>query len=254
MAMSVRECSPPSTRRARSSVSRPAASPPELREAVQGESLGGHGMAAMVLRLAAPADLAVGSPGRGALGLDRPGHPDRGPDDGRHQRTDPHDAHDDRAAVAADELPEPVAGRGRVSEDRLVVEEPQHIGGEAVGRLGSAIGMILQAPHHDPVELPADQPGQLGRFGLTLRRDRSQRSARVAQPRTRPRRLLLPDEPEELLHRWPVASAHGPAACCRSATRRATPAGRRDSRDPSGPAPDSRPRPGRSPGGNPSRA
>ena len=48
--------------------------------------------------------------------------------------------------------------------DRPVVKVALHVGGEAVGRLVAAVAVLLQALHHDPVQLAAHQLRQLGRL------------------------------------------------------------------------------------------
>jgi hypothetical protein len=96
------------------------------------------------------------------------------------------------------ELEEPIAQRRRAGQDRLVAQVALHIAGEVLGGLVAAVTVLLQALHHDPVELAAHQLGQFGRLHVALGRDRCQSLARIAQPRARPRWLLLLDQAENL--------------------------------------------------------
>ena len=88
--------------------------------------------------------------------------------------------------------------------DRLVPQMPLDIHGQAVGGLVTAVPVLLQALHHDPVEVPFDlgnplldrqAPGRGGGVRQRASRVGFRSSARLAQPRARCRRILLPDHP-----------------------------------------------------------
>ena len=68
-------------------------------------------------------------------------------------------------------LPEPIPRRRGPRLDRLLGQEPAHVGREAAGRLVATAAVLLQRLHDDPVEIPLHQGRQLGRLGLPLRRD-----------------------------------------------------------------------------------
>ena len=103
-----------------------------------------------------------------------------------------------RPPVPAGELAGAVPARRRTCLHGLVVQVPQHVRREVVGGLVASVAVLLEGLHHDPVQLAAHQPRQPGRLGLALGRDRRQGVPRVAQPRARPGRLLLPDQAEDL--------------------------------------------------------
>ena len=110
-----------------------------------------------------------------------------------------------RPLVPPHELPQPVAGRRRAGLHRLVGQVALHVRRQAVGRLVAAVAVLLQRLHHDPVQLAAHQPAQLRRLRAAVGRDRGQLLGR-AQPRARPRRLLLADDPQHLRRRPPRSS------------------------------------------------
>ena len=101
--------------------------------------------------------------------------------------------------VPAGQLPQPIAGRGRAGLHRLVRQVALEVAGEAVGRLVAAAAVLLQRLHHDPVQLAAHQSGQPGRLGLPLGRRVARAGPDRAQPRARLRRLLLADDPQQLV-------------------------------------------------------
>jgi hypothetical protein len=73
--------------------------------------------------------------------------------------------------VATHHFLEPIARRGRAGLHRLIIQVALYVGGEAAGRFIAAIAVLLQGLHHDPIELPANQLRQLGRFHVALGRD-----------------------------------------------------------------------------------
>ena len=108
--------------------------------------------------------------------------------------------------VPPGELPQPVAGRRRAGQHRLVGQVALHVRGEAVGRLVPAAAVLLQGLHHDPVQLAADQPAQLRRLqsrgwprstaasSVVLSRvlGRGGSSSRISRSISSERRLLQP--------------------------------------------------------------
>ncbi len=81
-----------------------------------------------------------------------------------------------RGLVSLDELAEAIPRRWRPCVNRLIVEIALDIAGEAVRGFVAAIAVLLHRLHDDPVQLAADQLGQLRRFGLPQCRDRRRRS------------------------------------------------------------------------------
>ena len=78
---------------------------------------------------------------------------DRHDDRDGHQRDERHAAGGHREPVPPHELAERVEGAGRPRGDRLVLEVPLEIPGEAAGRLVSAGPILLDGLEHDPVEI-----------------------------------------------------------------------------------------------------
>ena len=60
-----------------------------------------------------------------------------------------------RSSMAAHELPRPVGGAGRPGHHRLVRQVPLEVSGQPVGRLIAPPPILLEAFHHDPVQVPA---------------------------------------------------------------------------------------------------
>ena len=110
------------------------------------------------------------------------------------------------APVPPGELPQPIPGRRRAGLHRLVGQVALEVARQAVGRLVSPVAVLLQRLHHDPVQLAAHQPAQPRRLDVRGR-PRSLGSSSVrAQPRARPRRLLLADDPQHLQRTPPAFS------------------------------------------------
>ena len=63
---------------------------------------------------------------------------------------------DQRPPVPPGELAEAVPRRRRARLHRLVAQVALHVGRQGAGRLVAAVAVLLQALHHDPVQLPAD--------------------------------------------------------------------------------------------------
>jgi hypothetical protein len=85
----------------------------------------------------------------------------------------------------------------RTGFHRLIGQVTLHVAGQRVGRLIAARTLLLQAFHHDPIQLASQKSRQFGRLRPPRRGDGCQRFA-GAQPRARPRRLLLADDTQNL--------------------------------------------------------
>ena len=80
----------------------------------------------------------------------------------------------------------------------IPIQVPSHVPAQLQGRRVPPRPVFLQGLHRDPVQFAPHQLGQARRLDVAAGRDRGQRLARVAQPRARPRRLLLADPPQDL--------------------------------------------------------
>ena len=67
--------------------------------------------------------------------------------------------------VPAKRLLELVGRARRPGKDRLVIQVPLEIGGQPVGRLVTAGAVLLQALHHNPVQVALELVDQLGGIG-----------------------------------------------------------------------------------------
>ncbi len=101
--------------------------------------------------------------------------------------------------VPPGELAETVAGRGRTGQDRLVAQVPLDVGRKAVGRFVAPRAVLFQGLHHDPVQIAAEQLPELLHLGLAMVGDCACRVAQRAHPRARLGRLLLADDPQQLV-------------------------------------------------------
>ena len=120
-------------------------------------------------------------------------------DDRRHHQRPSHDCTCNHTrAIAPHELAQPVRGAGRPCQDRLVVQVPPQVHGQAVGRLVPAIAVLLQGLHHDPVQVAAQLAQKGPRIGPASIRARRRFIAETAQPCAGPGRLLLADDPLDL--------------------------------------------------------
>ena len=79
--------------------------------------------------------------------------------------------HPQRRAILAGELAQPVAGARRARLHRLVGQVVLHVARQAAGGLVPPRPVLLQALHHDPVQLAPHQLRQPVRLGLARRRD-----------------------------------------------------------------------------------
>src|SRR5687767_5681915 len=83
--------------------------------------------------------------------------------------------------------------------DRLIVEEAQHIGRERAGRVITAIAVLIQGFHDDPVQLAAKQLAEPFRVALAVDRNRSSSCLERANPRAGSGRFLLADDPPDFI-------------------------------------------------------
>jgi hypothetical protein len=74
-----------------------------------------------------------------------------------------------------------------------------YVGRKRAGGLVPAVAVLLQALHHHPGQLAADQPPQPGRVAVAVGRHGRRRVPERADPGARPGRLLLPDDPPYLV-------------------------------------------------------
>jgi hypothetical protein len=79
--------------------------------------------------------------------------------------------------VAADELVQEVGPLRRARQHQFVAQVALHVLGERAGRVVAAGAVLLHRLHHDPVELPADRPPELGRLGAAALGDGGERLA-----------------------------------------------------------------------------
>ena len=123
-----------------------------------------------------------------------PGEGDGADEERRGDRRGRQDTH----PVAPHELPEAVGGARRRGDDRLAGQVALDVHREGVRRRVAPLPVLLQRPHHDPVELAADDGRQALRGRLALRRGRRQRFRGVAEARRGLRRVDLADDPPHL--------------------------------------------------------
>ena len=98
--------------------------------------------------------------------------------------------------VAPPGLLQPVSSARRPGDDGFVVQVPLEVRRQAVGRLVAAGAVLLQALHHDPVQVAPDQFHQMHAFGAVLFGGGGEGfPLQRAQARARPRRLLFADRP-----------------------------------------------------------
>ena len=74
--------------------------------------------------------------------------------------------------VPTGELPDPVANRRRARLHRVVGQIPLDVRGQGGRRLVPPVSVLLQRPHHHPVQLTAEHSAQPPRVGRPARRDR----------------------------------------------------------------------------------
>src|SRR5690242_10436025 len=70
---------------------------------------------------------------------------------------------------------------------------------EGTGRLVAAGAVLLQPPHDDPVQFAPHELAEPLRVAPAVGRDRGRGLAQRSQARARPGRLLLPDDPPDLV-------------------------------------------------------
>ena len=69
------------------------------------------------------------------------------------------------ALIPPCKLPQPIAGPGRRRLDRFVAQMPLDVPRQTAGRVIAPGPILVQALHHDPVQIAAHFLGELGRFG-----------------------------------------------------------------------------------------
>ena len=152
-----------------------------------------------------------------------PGSPPRRSDQSRKQLTVQCTATDVATVALCRRAACEARGIPRTEETPRQAHQPDSAAHPSTRRLPSRIAarLFLHCLHHDPVELAAHQ--RLSFFGSVrrLRRDAGERAALLRQPRARPRRLLLADDPQHLVEAPPRRAASCRTASCRSAARRA---------------------------------
>ena len=154
--------------------------------------------------------------------------PDQAPsraENAAHQGEDHHGGRQDCSLVPPHELPHLVAHRWRAGRDRLVRQVTLQVQRQRVGRLVAPVAVLLQRLHHDPIEVALDQPSHLRRLRLVAGFDRCRARLRLRQfrrwfrsrrgvsptgqtgplefrePRARPDRVFLADNPQDLVER-----------------------------------------------------
>ena len=91
----------------------------------------------------------------------------------RHQRQRHRTRRGKRHLIPPNRFLESVRRCRRTSRHRLVVQMPFDVHCHATGRLVAAAPILLQALHHDPIQIAQQRPDQLRRFGCPpLRRRR----------------------------------------------------------------------------------
>ena len=98
------------------------------------------------------------------------------------------------------ELPESVEIAGGTRDDGFIVEQPLDVQRQAVGRFVAARAVLLQAFHHDPIEVPAQGMNELDCFSVALPGGRGQfHIHHGGQTRRWAKRLLLSNRAPALI-------------------------------------------------------
>ena len=102
--------------------------------------------------------------------------------------------------ITSPRLLESVNRARRPGHHRFVVEMPLEVGGQTIGRLVTPRPVLLQAFHHNPIQVVGEYPAQNQFAGPTVPRHQAPLlSQERAQARGRPFRFLLQDDPLHLL-------------------------------------------------------
>ena len=96
--------------------------------------------------------------------------------------------------VPSHEAREQIAGARRTGHDRLILQMPAEVGGEAVGGFVAAAAVFLERLHHDPVEVAADLFAEFQRLSAALAGDVRKGGAEGADAGARFGRFLFADE------------------------------------------------------------
>src|SRR5262249_37913779 len=70
--------------------------------------------------------------------------------------------------VPPGELAAAIPRRRRAGQHRVILQIAVHVRRQGAGGLVAAVAVLLQALHHDPVQLPAEQLAQPPRIALAL--------------------------------------------------------------------------------------
>jgi hypothetical protein len=96
--------------------------------------------------------------------------------------------------------PETTRRRRRARGDRLAGEMPLEVESEAVGRVVAALAILLEALHHDPVEIAAQRGGKPSGFRMAaLRSGREFVTRERLDPRRGPRRINLANDAPDFI-------------------------------------------------------
>src|SRR5579883_898086 len=96
------------------------------------------------------------------------------------------------------ELPETVAGRRRPGQHHFTAQVALNVFGEARWCTVTAVAVLLQRLHHDPVEFSLQKAAELDRLDPALGSNGG-RCDGAAEARARPWRVLVLDQAEHLL-------------------------------------------------------
>ena len=101
-------------------------------------------------------------------------------------------------SVAAHELAHPVCGAGRPRGHRLITEMILNVGSQCIGRLVAAGAILLQALHHDPVQIATQIDGEPASIDPPMHGNRGRFVTEGRDPRARFVRRLLTDQAHDL--------------------------------------------------------
>ncbi|SPE54999.1 hypothetical protein SBV1_2010032 [Verrucomicrobia bacterium] len=106
----------------------------------------------------------------------------------------------ERQPIAPNEFPQAVPPIGRTRQHHVVVQVTQDIHRQPVGGLVTAVAVLFQRFHHDPIQIAPQQLGQAGGVGLpAVRYVREALDGKGRQASRGPRRVLLTHRLEDLV-------------------------------------------------------